>query len=132
MGCDGSIAMTEMPIDESAWERDRIADVPLQFLAPRRDVKGIVVVLPDPDWPDPAAWLTLGRLIRTFDLGAVAPDVRSWWIDRPDPALKPARSPLSFVFAELVPWIRSRWPEDVRLAALGVGFGGQGALQLAY
>ena len=124
--------MTEMPFNETPWGREFVADVPIQFLAPRRGVKGIVVVLGDPDWPDPHGWMELNLTARDLGLGVVVPNVLPWWVDRPDPALKPARSPISFAINDLAPWIQKKWPEDSRLAALGVGLGGQGALQLAY
>src|SRR5690348_570902 len=121
MDCDGSNAMNVTNPDDAGWGRERVADVPVQFFPPRHGATGVVVVLPDPDWPDPIQWLTLVHLARATHLGVVVPNVWPWWIDRPDPALKPARSPLAFVIDELAPWIRSKWA-DSRLAALGVGF----------
>jgi S-formylglutathione hydrolase len=116
----------------TAWSREIVAGVPVQFLPPPNEVKGIVVVLPDPDWPDPVESFGAGGVFHTSELVVVVPGVRPWWIDRPDAAFEPARSPLSYMIEELVPWIRSKWTDALRLAALGVGFGGQGALQLAY
>src|SRR5690606_6307884 len=55
-----------------------------------------------------------------------------WWIDCPESTVPEAASPLQFVAERLVPWVAERWPGQTRVAALGVGFGGQGALQLAY
>jgi hypothetical protein len=124
--------MTATMADDADWVREAVAEVPVQFLPPRNRATGVVVVLADPDWPGPAQRSTLSHLVRVTDLGLVVPNVWPWWIDRPDPALTPARSPLTFVMDELVPWIRSKLPEPSRLAALGVGLGGQGALQLAY
>jgi hypothetical protein len=124
--------MMEKPFHEAPWGRESVADVPIQFLAPQSGVKGIVVVLPDRDWPDPPGWLQLNLAVQRLGLGVVVPNMLPWWIDRSDPALKPPRSPLSFVIDNLVPWIHTQWPDDSRLAVLGVGLGGQGALQLAY
>jgi hypothetical protein len=117
---------------EGGWEHDRVSDVAIQCLPPGEGTLGTVVVLSDADWPDSGMWRLLGDLLRGSKLAAVVPEIRPWWIDRADPALTPARSPLSFVVDELAPWITANWPGQARLAVFGVGFGGQGALQLAY
>jgi len=124
--------MTAGKIEEAVWESDNVDGVPLRLLSPAADSPGIVFVLPDTQWPERDDWVNLRELVRACNLGAVVPDVRPWWIDRPDPALQPAASPLTIVADRLVPWVSRRWPSPNRLAVLGVGFGGQGAMQLAY
>ncbi|QDT57451.1 Putative esterase [Caulifigura coniformis] len=119
-------------VTESGWVRDDVDGTPVRLLPPAEDSVGIVFVLPDGQWPEPDDWQTLHDLVRAARLGAVVPDVRPWWIDRPDPALGRAESPLAFVAEKLVPSVSRRWPSPSRPAVLGVGFGGQGALQLAY
>jgi len=124
--------MTVMSFDGTEWAPDRVANVPVQFRPPVDDAAGVLVVLPDAEWPDATTAVLLNELLRTSGMGAVVPDLRPWWIDRPDPALTPARSPLAFVNEGLVPWMEGRFPGPPRLAVLGAGLAGQGALQLAY
>lgn len=58
---------------------------------------------------------------------------RSWWLDRLCRTFDDAVSPLTYVRERVVSWIDDRW--NVRppaIGLLGIGRGGQGALQLAY
>ncbi|MFQ5732587.1 MAG: alpha/beta hydrolase-fold protein [Planctomycetaceae bacterium] len=58
---------------------------------------------------------------------------RSWWTDVVCPEFDTGLTPLQFLHAHVVPWIRDRW--DVRppgIGLTGISMGGQGALQLAY
>lgn len=124
--------MTDAQQDDSGWTREDVAGVPIRFVAPGPDAIGMVVILPDFDWPHDSALAGLRHQLVASKLCAVLPDVRSWWIDRPDPVIRSSPSPLAFVAQQLAPWIATKWGGENRLATLGVGFGGQGALQLAY
>jgi hypothetical protein len=124
--------MSASPLAHMEWQSNVVAGTPVRLLAPTGDCLGAVVVLTDPDWPAESDLAPLGRLLHTSRLAAVMPDVRCMWLDRPDPAIPGSSSPLAFLAETLLPWMTTTWPAAPRVAALGVGFGGQGALQLAY
>lgn len=117
---------------ESPWPRDVIAGTAVQCLPPQHGDLGLVLILPDADWPTSAALTVLTNELQACRLSAVMPEARTWWVDRPDPASPESLSPLRSLGESLVPAIMARWPAISRVAAFGVGIGGQGALQLAY
>jgi S-formylglutathione hydrolase len=125
-------------LPDAGWSRETIGATPVYVTAAGEDPVGTIVILPDFGWPildGPAGGDALAALrdcLRAARLGAILPDVRSWWINRPDPLIADFATPLEFVTGALVPWIESRSPAGVRLAVFGVGIGGQGAFQLAY
>jgi pimeloyl-ACP methyl ester carboxylesterase len=59
-----------------------------------------------------------------------APD--SWWLDRVWPAFDPQLNAERWLIEQAVPFMQARWQlAPGRLAVLGLGMGGQGALRLA-
>ena len=56
-----------------------------------------------------------------------------WWTENICQEFHPQISPLAFIREYVVNFIRSHWVvDDPQCAVSGIGFGGQGALQLAY
>jgi hypothetical protein len=93
----------------------------------------LVVVLPDRVWPSDDQWSRLVELAGDHNISLVAPVVRgSWWLDRVEPEFPKNVTPLRFVGETLVRWIRHQFGPDTPIGVLGVGRGGQGALQAAY
>src|SRR5579871_5152975 len=57
---------------------------------------------------------------------------RSWWLDRVCPEFDPTVTPESYLLQSVVPFVQQRWGlEPRRIALLGIGMGGQGAIRLA-
>jgi S-formylglutathione hydrolase FrmB len=57
----------------------------------------------------------------------------SWWADRIWPEFDPQISAAAYVTQHVVPHVAERWSAGPpKLALLGIGMGGQGALRLAY
>lgn len=58
---------------------------------------------------------------------------RSWWTTAPCPDFNPQTSPLQFLRERAVAFFEERWETATpEIDLLGIGMGGQGALQLAY
>jgi hypothetical protein len=93
----------------------------------------VVVVLPDRAWPNDDEWAELIAIAREHRVGLVSPLVRgSWWLDRTEPGFPAGTTPLRFVGETLLSWIRDQFGAESPIGLLGVGRGGQGALQAAY
>jgi hypothetical protein len=93
----------------------------------------LVIVLPDRTWPNDEEWTHLVSLAQEHRLGLLAPLVHgSWWLDRVEPGFPATTTPLRFVGETLFSWSREHFGTDSPIGLLGVGRGGQGALQAAY
>jgi len=57
----------------------------------------------------------------------------SWWLDQPVPDFNPPGTPLQFLASDLLSWLAARWElAPPRIAVVGLGMGGQGAVNLAF
>ncbi|MBX3443910.1 MAG: hypothetical protein KF774_15995 [Planctomyces sp.] len=91
-----------------------------------------LLVLPDSDWPDERHVALLQSRLAKHSLAAVMPRLPGlWWLSRPEPGTPFETSPLAFLAETVVPWMQSELA-PAAIGVLGVGRGGQGAMQLAY
>lgn len=123
--------MPASPPHNAHWRSETIAGVTVRVFEPAASPVGVVVVLPDFEWPDAQALDQLAARLNESAVAAVMPETRAWWIDRPEPAFPGRTSSLDFIIRDIVPWAIGSRP-GLQLAAFGIGFGGQGAFQLAY
>ena len=72
--------------------------------------------------------------LQNHGLPAVCPHGgRSWWLDRICPEFDGSITPMAHLLNGVVPWISERWNvQPPAIGLIGIGMGGQGALQLAY
>jgi S-formylglutathione hydrolase len=57
----------------------------------------------------------------------------SWWLQHPIPAFDPTISPEEHLLNAVLPWMQQQWQvTPQRLAVVGFGMGGQGAIRLAF
>lgn len=75
-----------------------------------------------------------GQLFEQYGLRAITPVTgRSWWTDRVWPPFDAERSAQRYLIEGLLPWLARHWQvASPRIALLGVGMGGQGALRLSF
>ena len=125
-----------MSVAIEGWQRivigGREADV---FEPPQsRDDGAALIFLHDFDAQTLAANAVFTGELARHGLRAVCPIAdRCWWTTVPCPDLDAETSPLEFVRQRVVAFANERWGiESPRIGLLGVGMGGQGALQLAY
>ncbi len=121
-----------MSADSMRWTRESRAGVEIDWSTPSVSCTGGLIILTDPGWSPEAARAAVVLNREASSLLVAIPAVRSWWIDRPDPRFPESASPLAFVGQSLAECMKARLPETARIAILGVGLGGQGALQSAY
>ncbi len=129
--------MNDAALEPAGWRPQTIAGIPALALPRPANGVGAVVMLPDLDWPDrnasgPEDLAAIAEQLQAAHCGAVLPLARCWWIDRPDPQTAEFPTPLAFITGAVIPWMAERASPGLRLAAFGVGLGGQGAMQLAY
>jgi hypothetical protein len=124
--------MASSPAPGSAWRSEPLGAVSAWCFRPGGPPVGTVLVLSDIDRPLAGDLRDLATPLEERQLAAVAPDVRSWWIERPEPSLPGWASPLEFIAKVVTPWLQKSEPQAQRFAVLGGGFGGQGALQVGY
>lgn len=56
----------------------------------------------------------------------------TWWLQHLTPAFNPTISPEEYLLSVVLPWMQERWQvTPQRLAVVGFGMGGQGAIRLA-
>ncbi len=77
---------------------------------------------------------TFARQFDRYGLRCVAPVTRrSWWTDRICAEFDPEITAEQHVLQRMLPWLAETWDvRPPRIALLGTGMGGQGALRLAY
>jgi S-formylglutathione hydrolase len=116
-----------------AWSHETIHDLPAWTLHDAAS-EFAVVVLPDTAWPGDSDFDSLAALLSHRGLNAVMPQCRgAWWLDRPERGFPMETAPLRFVAERVAGWIGETWGQrPPKLGVLGVGRGGQGAMQLAY
>ena len=93
-----------------------------------------VIFLHDDDLRGIADWSALQRLCNQAGLRVVSPLAGvSWWTDRLCSAFSAELSPEEFVVQHVTAFVENTWGVQApRMALLGVGMGGQGALRLAF
>ncbi len=118
------------------WQRIEIAGRPADLLEPDAATTnpGAVVFLHDFDAQTLRASDAFTAELARRGLRTVCPIAdRCWWTTAPCPDFDPVQSPLEFVRHSVVPFVTARWQvEPPMIGLLGIGMGGQGALQLAY
>ena len=96
--------------------------------------EAVVIYLHDMQGRGLAELETLQATLTMRGLAMVAPLTgRSWWADRICPGFSPELSAERHLRENVLPWIAERWKlVSPRIALLGQGMGGQGALRIAY
>ncbi|MEW4529689.1 alpha/beta hydrolase-fold protein [Maioricimonas sp. JC845] len=123
------------PGETEQWTEATIGDVVVDLLPlrPGRSPAAAVIVLPDYDGRSVTRFPSLAKALAETSLPILSPRVtHCWWTSQSDLSPLPV-PPLEFVRETLCGLVRQWWNiEPPRIALMGIGTGGQGALQLAY
>jgi S-formylglutathione hydrolase len=118
------------------WRREEIGGRPVEIFdpVPATTGNGVVLFLHDFDAQPLSQSGVFTKELAKHSLRCMCPIAdRSWWTTVPCPDFDPVVSPLEFVRQSVVPFIDRTWNvSPPKIALLGIGMGGQGALQLAY
>lgn len=122
------------PID--AWQHAEVDGKEVAYFEPAGNLspERAVIFLPSRDADADFLRSNLAEELTRHQLPCVCLAAgHHWWVDRVVRAFDEQITPLEYVRENILTWIRHRWsilPPQIGL--LGVGMGGQGALQLAY
>src|SRR5687768_9514455 len=110
------------------WGRIEITGKPADVFEPGGSAARFALLfLHDTDGQSPADSPALTAQLRRFNLACVAPHGgQSWWVDRVCPEFDPELTAEQHLLRNVAPWMESRW----KLAVVGIGMGGQGAVRL--
>jgi pimeloyl-ACP methyl ester carboxylesterase len=118
------------------WTETRLRDHVCEIFEPDpgADANFVLLFLHDEARRSLRSYPGLSERVRATGLPVIAPQTGpSWWTDRICDAFDVDESPERFVLEDVLPFIGRRWKaQPPRIALLGVGMGGQGALRLAY
>ncbi len=118
------------------WKYVEIAGKPADVYEPSRvgNARFAMLYLHGHDLKTPAHNETFAAEFERHGLPVVCPHgQRSWWTEAICSEFDAVASPLDYLVRQVVPWIENRFhlvPPAIGL--MGIGMGGQGALQLAY
>jgi poly(3-hydroxybutyrate) depolymerase len=115
------------------WTTVDIAGKPADVLDGNRP-RFAVLFLHDIDQKSLAGNAAFTAALQQQGLACVCPHgKRSWWLDRVCNEFDPTITPESHLLQNVVPFAQERWGlEPRRIAPLGIGMGGQGAIRLAF
>lgn len=116
------------------WSNISIGGHTADVFEPRASPAGVVVFLHDYDLRTLRDDAAFSSELEQHGLRTICPQAgRSWWLRRACAEFDPVVTPLDFVRESLTAEIEQRWGvQRPAIGLLGVGMGGQGALQLAY
>ena len=124
--------MNELP---SHWFQEELAGVPVRFFRPSvPSPHGYACLFLHDAAPDPLlTFPAFTNMLESRGLTLVAPQTgHSWWTDRPWAGFEPGCVE-SVIVKQLLPELQAKWElKPPRMALLGAGMGGQGALRIAY
>lgn len=118
------------------WRRVEVAGHACEAFTPSQPSPHgyAVLYLHDEDSAPVAELAAFATLFDRHGLRCLAPITgRSWWTDRVWAEFDPQLSAEKYVLERIIPWLDEQWQvQPPRVALLGIGMGGQGALRLSY
>jgi S-formylglutathione hydrolase len=116
------------------WTQVEIAGKPADVFDPPAKPRFAVLFLHDLDEKTLAGSRAFTAELQLHGLACVCPHGKQcWWLDRICSAFHPDTPPETYLLKHVLPFAEQRWRlEPRRVALLGIGMGGQGALRLAF
>lgn len=116
------------------WRETTIDGIACDWFDVEGTVRSAVVMLPGDGWPTADDRESLNDLLAARGMAAVAPRISSsWWLDRPEAGFPAPGTPGRFVSESVTAALSRELNQEIsQWGVLGVGSGGQGALQVAY
>jgi S-formylglutathione hydrolase len=116
-----------------SWFDLVIEGKPARVWEPQEPLSPVILYLHDARGTPPDAIAGWTELLTRYRWRCLAPAGGcSWWLQHRTPAFDPQISPEAYLLDVVLPWMQEHWQvTPQRLAVVGFGMGGQGAIRLA-